>query len=77
MAAAHSRQPVVGGPPGHACFAAPFLPAQTGGRVGAEELHAGQAGVQVAQAVTDHLVIDVAAQVDDEAVIAQPLFRRA
>src|SRR5207245_1280177 len=44
-----------------------------GGRVGAEELHPGQLGVEVAEAVGDDLVGHVALEVDDEAVVTERL----
>ena len=45
--------------------------------IGAEELHAGELRVQDAQAVGDHLVGDVAFEVDEKAVVAQTPFGRA
>ena len=52
-------------------------PAGPGRGVGAEELDSGQPGVQVAEAVGDDLVGDVTLEVDDEAVVAERLLRRA
>ena len=49
---------------------------RSGRRVRAEELDAGQLGVEVAQAVADHRVGDVALEVDDEAVVAECLLGR-
>ena len=61
MSAADVAQPVVGGLPGRVGLAALLGAVLPGRRVRAEELHPGQPGVEVAQAVGHHLVADVAA----------------
>src|SRR5205085_3823008 len=70
---AKGADPVVGGLPLGLGVASAGGAVLTGGRVGTEELHAGQLGVEIAEAVGDDFVVDVALEVDDEAVLPQRL----
>src|SRR5205823_11017932 len=74
---AEAADPVVGGLPLGLRVAAHGGTVLAGRRVRAEELHAGQLGVQITQTVGDDLVVHVAFEVDDEAVLAQRLLGRA
>src|SRR5580698_3824024 len=76
-AAADHAQPIVRRLPG--CVGlAPLLRGEcTGSRIGAEEFHAGQAGMEITEAVRDDLVAHVARQVDDEAIVTERLLRGA
>src|SRR6202034_2973397 len=49
----------------------------SGGRIRTEELHAGQPGMEVSEAIRHHLVADMAGQVDDEAILAERPLRGA
>src|SRR4051794_11890478 len=70
------RDPLVGSPPRRLRVTADGLTVLARCRIRAEELQRLELGVQVAQAVGDHLVVDVTLEVDDEAVLPQaPLGR--
>ena len=70
-------QPVVGGLPGGVGLSPLLGTVLARGRVRAQELHPGQTGMEVAQAVGHHLVAHVAREVDHEAVVAETLLGRA
>src|SRR5580692_9039191 len=68
-----SVEPVVGRLPGSVGLASLLGPVFTGRGIRAQELHPGEPGVQVAEAVGNDLVADVSRKVDHEAVVAQRL----
>ena len=70
--AAEVGEPVVGLAPAGVGVLPGGAGVGAGGRVRPEELHAALLGVEVAQAVGQQLVGDVAVGVDDEAVVAEP-----
>ena len=48
----------------------------TRGGIGTQELHCRQSGVEVPQTIGDHFVIDVTVEIDNEAIVAEPLLCR-
>ena len=75
--AAETGHPGVGGAPGGFGVEATGGAVFAGGGVRAEELEVGQRRPQVAQAVEDDFVVDVAFEVDDEAVVPETGLGRA
>ena len=69
-------QPCLGVLAAPGCLLSHLFAPVPGRRIGAEELQPGQLLVQLLEAVADDLVGDVALEVDDEAVVAEPLLGR-
>src|SRR5690606_2876795 len=75
--AAQALDPLAGLAPAEVGITATGRALLAGRRVGAEELHVLDLRLQLAEAVGHDLVADVPVEVDHEAVVAEPLLRRA